>query len=194
MMSSNRPKVGGWAGLLAAALFVATMILMQVAPVDFVYDSPTDYLYQVVLLVAFVATIVAVVGLDARQRPHQRYGRLGTIGTVFTLIGYGIVTLIVLTGIVMGGRVLQEVRIAAALCVIVGGILLGVATLRARDLPWWCGVLLIIAFPLGDVANRIFAGSEGLLLALLWGSVGVALLRRAGSTAESAVDQPVTAN
>ncbi len=194
MVSSNRVKVGGWAGVLAAVLFVVTMIITQIAPVDFVYDSPTDFLFQVVLLVAYAATLVAIVGLDARQRPHQRYGRVGTIGTVFTLIGYGIVSLIVLTGIVMGGRVLQEVRIAAALCVVVGGLVLGIATLRARDLPWWCGVLLIVAFPLGDVANRIFAGSEGLLLALLWGSVGVALLKRAGAPAESAVDQPVRAN
>ena len=38
---------------------------------------------------------------------------------------------------------------------------------------------LIIAFPLGDVANAVFSGSEGLLLTLLWGSIGAALLRRA---------------
>lgn len=193
MVSSNRVKVGGWAGVLAAALFVITMIIMQVAPVDFVYDSATDYFFQVVLLAAFAATLVATVGLHARQRSHQRYGRLGTVGTAFTLVGYGIVTLIVLTGIVMGGRVLQEVRIAGALCVVVGGILLGAATLRARDLPWWCGVLLIVAFPLGDVANGIVAGTEGILLALLWGSVGVALLVRANSTARSVAGQPVTA-
>lgn len=194
MMSASRVRVGGWAGVLAAALFVVTTILMQVAPVDFVYDSPTDYLHQGVLLVAFAATIFAVVGADARQRPLARYGKLGMIGTVFTLVGYGIVTLVVLTGIVMGGRVLTEIRIAGALGVVLGGLLLGVAALRARDLPWWCGVLLIIAFPLGDVANGIIAGTEGLLLALLWGSVGVALLQRSGSPTTTVVDQPVKAH
>ena len=151
---------------------------MQVAPVDFVDDSPTDYLHQLVVLVAFIATIFTVVGLDARQRPLERYGRLGMIGTVFTLVGYAIVTLVVLTGLVMGGRVFTEIRITGALGVVLGGLLLGVAVLRARDLPWWCGVLLVVAFPLGDVVDGIIAGSEGLLLALLWGSVGVALLQR----------------
>lgn len=190
-MSSNRVKVGGWAGVLAAVCFVLTMVLMQISPVDFVYDSPTDYLHQVILLAAFVATIVAVVGLDARQRPLERYGRLGTIGTVITLVGYAIVTLVVMTGIGMGGRVFTEVRMVGALGVVLGGLLLGIATLRARDLPWWCGVLLIVAFPLGDFANGIVSGSEGLLMALLWGSVGVALLRRAGSPVRTPVDQPV---
>ena len=54
--------------------------------------------------------------------------------------------------------------------------------LITRALPWWCGVLLIVAFPLGDVVNQMFRGSEGLLLALLWGTVGVALLARARPT------------
>lgn len=192
-MSSNRVKIGGWAGVVAAVLFVVTMIVMQVAPVDVVYDSPTDILHQIVLLAAFAATLVAIVGLDARQGPRPRYGRLGTIGTVCTLIGYGVVALIVLAGIVMGRSVLTDIRIAAALAVVVGGILLGIATLRTRDLPWWCGVLLLVAFPLGDLTNALFAGSEGLLLAALWGSVGVALLRRADAPAAVA-EQPAAAS
>ena len=61
--------------------------------------------------------------------------------------------------------------------------------MRARLVPWWCGVLLIIAFPLGDVADEIFSGAEGLLLGLLWGSVGVALLRQAGLPTEAVVPQ-----
>ncbi len=80
-----------------------------------------------------------------------------------------------------GGPTLVEVRIAGAITVLIGSALLGMAILMARLVPWWCGVLLIIAFPLGDVADEIFSGGEGLLLGLLWGSVGVALLKQAGS-------------
>jgi hypothetical protein len=36
-------------------------------------------------------------------------------------------------------------------------------------LPWWCGVLLIVTFPLGHFANALFSSAENLLLALLWG-------------------------
>ena len=57
-------------------------------------------------------------------------------------------------------------------------------TLRARILPWWCGMLLIIAFPLGDLSNAILEGGEGILLGILWGVVGYALLSRSGTVAE----------
>ncbi len=33
------------------------------------------------------------------------------------------------------------------LAVLIGSVLLGAMTLRARVLPWWCGVLLIVGFP-----------------------------------------------
>ena len=37
-------------------------------------------------------------------------------------------------------------------------------------------MLLIIAFPLGDVSNAVLEGGEGILLGILWGLVGYALL------------------
>ena len=50
-------------------------------------------------------------------------------------------------------------------------------TLRARVLPWWCGVLLIVGFPLGDIMDEIVArGSEGIVFGIVWGLVGYALL------------------
>jgi hypothetical protein len=56
-------------------------------------------------------------------------------------------------------------------------------------LPWWCGVLLIVAFPLGHFANAIFGAVENMLLALLWGSVGIALLTRRQGVIEPAATQ-----
>jgi len=97
------------------------------------------------------------------------------------------VALIVLIGILMGGRVLNEVRIGAAVVLLIGSVLLGIALLRARVVPWWCGVLLMVAFPLGDFANGVFAGAEGLLLGLLWGLVGAALLKPVDATGEAAI-------
>jgi hypothetical protein len=54
-------------------------------------------------------------------------------------------------------------------------------------------VLLIVAFPLGDVANALFPVAENVLLALLWGSVGLALRQRGTAPAErlSAPSAPV---
>ncbi|HEX6150311.1 hypothetical protein [Nocardioides sp.] len=176
--AAHETQLGGTAGVVAAALFVLTTILTQLAPIGTEYESATDYLHQVALALAYVGVLIALVGLHARQRSSRRYGRLGGIGTTLTLVGYGVVLGVVVAGIIMGSKVLTEPRIAAALVVLVGSALLGVATLRARVVPWWCGVLLIIAFPLGDVANRLFFdGAEALLLAMLWGSIGTALLK-----------------
>jgi hypothetical protein len=181
---------GGIAGVLAAALFVVTAILSRIGPVRAVYQSPTDYLYQVVLLLAFTATIGAVLCLDAWQRPYPGYGRVGRIGSILASLGYAIVLLVVIINISLGGWHLTQVRIVGAVTILVGSALLGVATLRARKMPWWCGVLLIVAFPIGDVIDGMFAGGEAIMLALLWGSVGAALWKRTVSSARP-VERPV---
>jgi hypothetical protein len=94
---------------------------------------------------------------------------------------------------VQGYASFQTVRLAGAGVLLVGSVLLGVIILRARLLPWWCGVLLIVAFPLGHFANAIFGAAENLLLALLWGSIGVALLSRREGVAEPVATQPARA-
>jgi hypothetical protein len=77
-----------------------------------------------------------------------------------------------------------SVRLIGGVAVLIGSILLGVMTIRTRIVPWWCGVLLIVAFPLGDLSNAIVSGGEGILLGILWGSVGYALLSLRGTVAE----------
>jgi hypothetical protein len=165
------------AGILAAALLILSAILTQVATPGTTLVTTTDYVQQVVRATAFIAVLVAVVGVHGRHRDLERFGRLGTIGTVLTLLGYAAVTAVVLAGIVAGERVLTDLRLGGAALVLVGSALLGIAVLRARALPWWCGLLLIVTFPLGDVADTVVAGAEGLLFAVLWGSTGMALLR-----------------
>jgi uncharacterized membrane protein YqjE len=171
----HEAALGGAGGAAAAALFVLTTILTQVAPIGADYESSTDYLHQVVLGLAYVAVLVTLIGLHARKRRSQRYGLLGALGTVLTALGYGAILVVVVAGIVAGERVLNEARIAAAAVLLVGSVLLGVATLRTRVAPWWCGALLIVTFPVGDAVNQAFAGAEALVLALLWGSLGAAL-------------------
>jgi hypothetical protein len=189
----SRIKWGGIAGIAAAALFVVSAILEQLSPLQRIYDSVASYLYLGVVVAAYIAVIVAVLGIHALHSGRPRYGRLGTTGTVLTIAGYLIMIVVRLISMVAGRESLGNVRIGAGLAVLIGSVLLGVIILRARILPWWCGVLLIVAFPLGDVANAIFSAAENLLLALLWGSVGVALLARREGVAEPAVTQPAQA-
>src|SRR4051812_31235141 len=110
-----------------------------------------------------------------------RYGRLGAAGSLLTFIGYAIVFGVIIISILEGGASLLTVRLSAATAVLICSILLGAMVIRARIIPWWCGVLLIVAFPLGDVSNAVLEGSEGILLVILWGAVGYALLSRSGT-------------
>jgi hypothetical protein len=182
-MSARIVKRGGLAGLLAAALFLITTVIDQVAPVQTVY-SPNEYVYWVLSTGAVVAAIGAVVGLQAFLSRNARLRRLGAVAAWLTGIGYGVIALVNVFSMIQGERSLVTVRLAGASALLIGSAMLGVVVLVTRVLPWWCGVLLIIAFPLGDASNAAFRGGEGILLALLWGSVGLALLTRADTSTE----------
>lgn len=176
---------GGLASVVAAMMWVLSTILILLAtPQRVSFYSFSDYLLQIVLLVAYAGTLVAILGLHALHSGSGCYGRLGVAGSLVTFIGYAIVFVVVIVSILEGGAFLLTVRLTGASALLIGSILLGAMTIRARILPWWCGVLLIIAFPLGDLSNALLEGSEGILLGLLWGLVGYALLSRSGTVAE----------
>jgi hypothetical protein len=185
MMSSNTVKWGGVAGLAAAVLLILSAVLNQLMPAEGIVDTAGEYLYGLVVVLAYIGVIVAVLGIHALHRGNSRYGGLGTAGSAMTMAGYAIIAVITAISMVQDFEYLLTVRIGAGGLVLLGSLLLGVIIIRARVLPWWCGVLLIITFPLGDVANAVFSSAENLLLALLWGSMGFALLSR-----RRAVDQP----
>jgi hypothetical protein len=184
-MSSKVVRWGGMAGAVAAAMWLLSFILIQLTSLPKVFESFSDYLIEVVLLVGYAGTMGAILGLHALQSQSGRYGRQGAVGSLLTFIGYAIVFVATTGSMLQGSQALLSVRITGGIAVLVGSVLLGAITLYARVVPWWCGVLLIVAFPLGDFSNAIVKGGEGILLGLLWGSVAYALLRSAPqSTAE----------
>jgi hypothetical protein len=183
-MSSKVVRWGGVAGAVAAAMWVLSFILIQLTSLPSVFESFSDYLIEAVLLVGYAGTMGAIVGLHALQSQSNRYGRLGAVGSSLTFIGYAIVFVATTGSILQGSQALLSVRLTGGIAVLLGSILLGAITLYARVVPWWCGVLLIVAFPLGDFSNAIVRGGEGILLGLLWGSVAYALLRSAPNRAQ----------
>src|SRR5688572_13293089 len=150
---------GGVAGVVAAGMWVLSFILIQLTSLPSVFESFSDYLIEVVLLVGYAGTMGAIVGLHALQSQSGRYGILGAGGSLLAFIGYAIVLVVATTGsILQGGQALLTVRLTGGIAVLVGSVLLGAITLYARVVPWWCGVLLIVAFPLGDFSNAIVRG------------------------------------
>jgi Co/Zn/Cd efflux system component len=192
-MSPNIVKLGGLAGILAAALFLVVAVIDQVAPIERVYDSPNEYVYSAVSTVAFLAVVAAVVGVWVLKSRTGQLRRLAKVATWLVGLGYGFVAMLNAINLIQGERTLNMVRLGAALVMLIGSVILGVIVLVTHLLPWWCGVLMIIAFPLGHFANALFPSAENILYVLLWGSVGIALLARANAPAEPAVGHPARA-
>jgi hypothetical protein len=175
-VASQLIRWGGVAGLVAGGMFVlAGILILTASPQGAGFDSFSGYSIEVILVVAFVLTLAAIAGLHGLQ--SERYGLPGAAGSLITFLGYMLTAVITAVTVLVGSEALYSVRLIGGLAVLIGSILLGAMTLRARVLPWWCGVLLIVGFPLGDVADGVIGeGSEAIVLGILWGLVSYALL------------------
>src|SRR5918993_3300792 len=120
---------GGWAGVVAAVLIMLAGILILIAPPqEAVFNSFGDYLSEVILVVAFALTLVAIAGLHALQ--SGSYGRLGAAGSLITFIGYALIVVVAAVSVLAGGQALYLVRLVGATAVLIGSALLGATTLR----------------------------------------------------------------
>ncbi len=177
-MSSNPVRWGGISATIASVMYALTTILSLFAPQEVVFDSFVDYLLEAVFVVALAGTLVAIAGLHALQR--GRYGRLGAAGSLTAFVGYALLFVAATATTLAGRETLDAVFPLGVLAVLVGSVLLGAATLRARVLPWWCGVLLIFGFPLSVALDVAVSGAGGIVLGAVWALVGYALLSRGG--------------
>jgi hypothetical protein len=75
------------AGVVAAATWVLAFTLIQLTSLPSVFESISDYLIEVVLLVGYAGTMGAIWGLHALQSQSGRYGRLGAVGSLVAFIG-----------------------------------------------------------------------------------------------------------
>jgi hypothetical protein len=135
--------------------------------------------------VAEAGMLGALLGLRARQAP--RYGWLGAVGFALAFLGSALLCAItviaIITGDALGEAVLGTIFISGVVGWLVGFPLLGIATLRARVLPRWCGVLLLAYFPLFGFLLSSY-GWGGIALGLLWLALGYALLSASGATVQ----------
>ena len=90
---SSKVKWGGIAGLVAAALLIMSAILNQMRS----GSAASSLSLDVVVLAAYIAVIVAVLGIHALHSGRPRYGRLGTTGAVLTIAGYAIIAVMTVT-------------------------------------------------------------------------------------------------
>ncbi len=141
----------------------------------------TPYPIQTIQGIALIGTLGGLVGLHVRQAASPRYGRLGAVGFFSAFIGATL-----WLNALGKADLYPPLSQLGFLGMVVGFVLLGITTLRARVLPRWCGLLLILNIPLWVVvtaAIALVADVDGgvhtsLTLALIWLALGYALLRQ----------------
>ena len=124
---------------------------------------------------ALLFSNAGLLGFHALQK--DSYGRLGRVA-LYTVLGSSALLIVgALILLFIAPAVFGVANMIGLLGVLIGFILYGVATLRARVLPIWCGVLFIAFLPvsiaLGEYGN-FFTGLAQLVL-------GYVLLQRGAS-------------
>ena len=163
---------GGLAGVVAGAAYVTAWIVGVLFVPRWQWPGPTvlcsfpGYLAEFVFVVALLGTLVTIAGLHVTQRGH--YGWTGAVGSSVAAVGHLIFIYATIEVVVMGidaGPSLPDVALSVTL---IGMGLLGLATLFARALPRWCGLLLAFGYPLpmfsgsGTVGRYPMAGYQRL--------------------------------
>jgi hypothetical protein len=187
MSSSNWIRWGALGALLAGIAWIALgliplVILGQVALYFGGVATVEDYLLEILFSIALAGMLAGLVGFHARQAPN--YGRLGTAGFFAAFVGVFFMLASTVATILAGSEVLDWLFVLGFVGTLVGFVLLGTATLRARVLPRWCGILLLLAvlgipvhFALGSYGGAILDG-------LVWLALGYGLWSERGASVE----------
>jgi len=164
-----------WGGLAAmgAGLLAIVYSLLGYAAGKGDEPGPLDIL----VILAMLLEVVGLLGFHALQR--RNYGRIGRAG-LYTSIGSLVIFEFLLLASLVGGDVGLDWLVAVGvLGLLVGLALYGAATLQAKVLPRWCGILFIIFMPVGILLGDL----QPIWGGLGWLALGYALWSHSGSAA-----------
>jgi hypothetical protein len=118
----------------------------------------------VLLAAALVLTAAGLVGLHALQKAS--YGLLGRAGFYIALAS---IAARILRDVLFlaGSQALQWIVWPSVLCLLVGLVAYGVATWRARVLPRWYGLALIVSMPVSLPLRTYGTALFGLIIVVL---------------------------
>jgi hypothetical protein len=215
MSSATLYRASGLALLLGALLGIIGNTLTTVLfPGNSTSTQISSALYVPVFVLFFIGTLLLVLGLPGIvARQAQRAGWLGFVGFVLTFLGAFLFTSVTVVNflvlpylaqvapkLIAGGNgppALFVYFLVASLLFGVGGVLLGIATMRARVLPQWSGLLIIVGavltlvdFPLTGIISSIVSIVSFVVFALGIGWIGYALWTAEGETLRQTVLTP----
>jgi hypothetical protein len=190
MSSSNWIRWGALGALLAGIAWLASGLFFLVTGQGAAelhgphaeLSTFSYYLLEILFCIALAGMLAGIVAFHARQAPN--YGRLGTAGFFAAFVGVFFLLASTVASLLSGSEVLNWLFILGFVGTLVGFVLLGTATLRARVLPRWCGILLLVAvlgipvyFALGSYGGAILYG-------LVWLALGYGLWSERGASVE----------
>ena len=142
MAASDLVRWGGLAAMGAGLLAVVYGLLAFAAGKG---DEPGPL--DILVILAMILEVVGLVGFHALQ--GRNYGRIGRAGLYTTIGSIVVFELLLLTSLLGDDVGLDWLVAVGVLGTLVGLVLYGAATLQARVLPRWCGILFIILLPVG---------------------------------------------
>ncbi len=176
MATSGIIRRGAVAFMIGGVVWIVfNLITLSLGPEAFTYPS-LSALYILVLLLS----AGGLVGFHALQKGS--YGRVGRAGFYTVLVSSAILILASVVSLFGSEAIgfLNPVGLLGVLGVLVGFVLYGVATLQARVLPRWCGVLFIIFLPVAIVLGPS-GGIGNIWTGLVQLVLGYTLLQRGTS-------------
>ena len=182
MTSLNVVRWGGLAAMLSGMLFIAKGVAILVSDADPSFVPPATLLFA-----------LGMVGLHARLE-----GRGGPLGTIGVLLAWVVVvaSVVNLIGLALpiptpgepdASVLLRITYMVAFLGILVGLLMLGVATLRSRVVPTPFGAVPlavgVLWFPLQGIGFVIADGVGLILGGLAWALLGYVLWAESGTPA-----------
>jgi hypothetical protein len=162
-------RLGGIAAVVGSVVYTVLGLLVP-------------FLEPMFFVLLALGAMVATVALHALH--GERYGLPGMFASLTVIIG-----VVLILGSNLGlteglpWPLSERIFMVSVLVAALGLVALGIATIAARLLPWWCGVALMVG-GIGFVRPMLALPWSGFFMGLLtgaaWAVVGYALLR-AGS-------------
>ena len=166
-MAASSDNIVRWGGLAAMGAGLLAIVYSLLAFAAGKGDEPGPL--DILIILAMILEVVGLVGFHALQ--GRNYGRIGRAG-LYTTIGSIVIFELVLVASLVGGEVgLGWLAAVGVLGAVVGLVLYGAATLQARVLPRWCGILFIILMPVGILSGDL----QPIWGGLVWLALGYAL-------------------
>jgi hypothetical protein len=176
MSSSDLIRWGGFAAMIGGVVWVLAGLLFRAM-------GPESAVTDVLFIIAALCTVGGFVGFHALQKDN--YGRIGR-GGFWTVVVATLALVVGLLDELLGSTIARGIWTVTGLlfalgtlAVFVGFVLYGAASLQARVLPRWCGIVFIVGpsiFLLGALLGNSWEPFGGILFGLLWLALGYILL------------------